>query len=287
MSGVKSKWGLAVLLLASQAWSADLGLEKLRESLAKQEGIQTMPLLFALGRRLSEEVPLPERTRVMKEVNEQIRQGGPTPSLMLVFAELEAAVQAKDLAHAYKQTLLLQQYLTRNMLSNQRDPEPEFEKAREAAAREPSYLNFYRLAAAANMAKRYGTVVEAATKALELLAQERFLGQRADPFHALYNLLAHAQWEEGRRDLAAEALLKSLDFGEKRIVRWCPDVFVAEKLWKGGEHEAVIGYFEKARKVGFPACESSMARWLAAMMVGQTPDFKLPPPPTPLDTGRN
>ncbi len=285
MGGVNSKWGVAMLLLASHAWSADLGLEKLRESLVKQEGIQTMPLLFALARRLSEEVPLPERTRVMKEVNEQIRQGGPAPGLLLVFTELEAAVQAKNLPHAYKQTLLLQQHLTRNMLANRPDPEPEFEKAREAAAREPSYLNYYRLAVAANMAKRYGTVAEAAPKALELLAQDRFMSQRADPFHALYNMLAHAQWEDGRRDLAVDALLQSLDFGEKRIVRWCPDVFVAEKLWKGGEREAVIGYFEKAMKVGFPACESSMARWLAAMAVGRTPDFQLPPPPAP--PGRN
>jgi tetratricopeptide (TPR) repeat protein len=276
---MKSKWGAVLLLLASQAWGADLELGKLRESLANQEGIRTMPLLFALERRLREEVPVPERARVMKEVNEQIRQGGPAPGLMLVFAELEAAVQAKELPLAYKQTLLLQQYVTRNLISNRPDPEPEFEKAREAAAREPSYLNFYRLAVAANMAKRYGAVVEAAPKALELLAQERFMGQRADPFHALYNLLALAQWEEGRRDLAAEAILKSLDFGEKRIVRWCPDVYVAEKLWKGGEREAVIGYFEKARKVGFPACEASIAQWLAAMQVGQTPNFQLPPPP--------
>lgn len=258
---------------------ADLNLDALKASLEKQEGIKTMPLLFEVTRKLRDELSNEERAQVMKAANEEARAVKVAPPLLVTFAELEAAVRAKEMATAYKQALLLQQFFTKTLLANPPDREREFRLAQEAVDREPSYLNFYRLAISAGGTGRHAIAIEASQNAIGLLSKDPVMGSRADPFHALHNILTISLWEEGRRDLAAKALLESLDFGNKRIVRWCPDIFAAEKMWKGGEHAAVTAYFEKAVKVGFPACESSIKTWLAAINAGQAPDFKLPPPP--------
>lgn len=264
---------LGTLLCASSK------LDALKGAIASQEMVKIVQASYAYGAELRAGLSEDTQRRIYQEALVEGRQANPIPSLVNSLASLESALQSRNSELAYKWVVLISVYATRQEMANPRDPMPAFLMAQQKAEKDPSFINFYGLVVASNLARRFDVTIDAGQKALAKSASDPAATIRADGVHSIRMMMANAYWEMGQRELAGEFLLKSLDTGDKSWARYCPDVFVAEKMLRGNERLLVTEYLQKANAMPFPACKASIALWLSEINQGRTPALTLPPPP--------
>lgn len=254
-------------------------LDALKTAIASQEMVKIVQASYAYGAELRAGLPEDRQKLIYQEALAEGRQANPIPSIVNSLASLESALTSRNFELAYKWVVLISVYATRHEMTNPRDPMPAFLMARQKAEQNPNFINFYGLVVASNLARQFDVTIDAGQKALAKSGSDPAATIRADGIHSIRMMMANAYWEMGQRELAGELLLKSLDAGDKSWARYCPDLFVAEKMLRGNERQIVTDYLHKANAMSFPACKASIAQWLSEINQGRTPALTPPPPP--------
>jgi tetratricopeptide (TPR) repeat protein len=273
---VLSKSLALIALIVFPALGATASLDALKAAIASGEQVKLMQALQVCTRELRAELTEEQHARSFRESMQEARKTNPAPELGTVVAELERAWAGGELEAAYRKLLLIMAYSARTNRAAAPDPMVALDKAREAAKADPSFPKQFGLMLAANLARQYNTVVEAAEKAIEIGKTDRLAARSADLWHEIYTMQASAYWELGKRELAGQALLASLDTGNLAWSRPCPDTVVAARMWNEGARATALAYWERVASLRFAACQAPVELWIAEMKAGKTPSFRLP-----------
>lgn len=270
---------LVLLTLASLisiwAQSLDLGITEIRASVTSND----MYLADSLARKLTagilSSIDPDQSARIRTEVygtygtyskSEQF------PPLENTLAEMEGLLSKKDFAGLYRKTLIFS--ITAKWIASHSDPLLTFQQARTRVLNEPSFMNLMNLANRAYVAKRFPDSLEAAHEALQLAQRGSGLDSGWVSIHMAQNLIGLAQFELGRHDLAAEALIQSLGNPKQSPAYPFPSFSLAERLVTANRRGVVIRYLDMVREMGFSDLKkSTLSDWIRELQAGGSPKF--------------
>jgi tetratricopeptide (TPR) repeat protein len=268
---------LQLVFLLVPAIASASSISDLRAAVAKENFREINRLAFEVFRQHRIDLSSEARRQMAIENNQLIKQPTTTATLLKLIDELEASVEQRDKELSHRKAAQITLFAMRLEQTNGPDPMIAFNTAKNQAAADPSFTNFYALALRANVAKQYAASIEAANKALQRRSSDLLASMTPEGAHAVANIAANASFELGNMPEAERYLLESLNSGGQRWVRMCPDWYVAEKMLNAGRREAVTQYFENAYKLPFPKCQESISLWISELKSGKTPRFTPPP----------